>query len=372
MSFDDFDDPLDPLAAGELPGLEIAPPPKPVVTPRAPSEDGAPPPKPPKPEDTIRPADVRALAAYPEPPGNPLAALLYVLTVFPRRRELQAKTVELAARLSVATRKADQALAELGEALLARRDALEAAGLAGVLRMVTNELGEHDAKSVGLRAARERVDKAREEAATSRAEAEAVAAPLKDREAKLRAEADALMHERRRADAALQRVEIELRNLGGDPASRAPLEPALQARRAEAEISRTASDQKNAELDAVRKRLTEALDRVRRADALLIELGKDLEGDVHQAARASGAAGDRLRKALRDLAEAALLANATDGGSAARRAKSLCDERDEIAKERALHERAAVAHDEKGYLQGVVIIGMIALLAVVAILVAMF
>ena len=371
MSFDDFDDPLDPFAAGELPGLDVAPPPPPTKAP--PSDESAPPPpKPPKPEESIRPADVRALAGYPEPPNNPFAALLYVLTVFPRRRELAAKTAELSARLTVATRKADQALAELGESLLSRRDALEAAGLAGVLRMVTSELGEHDAKSVSLRAARERVDKAREEAATSRAEAEAVAAPLKDREAKLRTEAEALMHERKRADAALQRVEIEMRNLGGDPASRAPLEPALEARRAEAEIARHASDLKNTELDATRKRLTEALDRVRRADALLVELGKDLEGDVHQAARATGVAGDRLRKALRDLAEAALIANATDGGSAARRAKSLCDERDEIAKERTLHERAGVAHDEKGYLQGLVIIGMIALLAVVAILVAMF
>ncbi|MCB9604336.1 MAG: hypothetical protein H6720_28780 [Sandaracinus sp.] len=371
MSFDDFDDPLDPLAMGELPGLELAQP-APTPTAAKPSEDAPPPPKPKKPEETIRPADVRALAGFPDPPGNPLSAILYLLTVFPRRRELLAKEKDLAARLSVATRKADQALAELGEVLLGQRATLEAAGLAGLLRVVTTELGEHDAKSVSLRAARERVEKAREEAATSRAEAETVAAPLRDKEAKLATEADALTHERRRADAALQRVEIELRNLGGDPASRAPLEPALAARRSEAEIARRASDLKNEELKQIRGRLNEALDRIRRADALLQELGKDLEGDVHQAARATGEAGDRLRKALRDLAEAALAGNATDGGSTTRRAKSLCDERDEIAKERMLHERAAGVYDEAGYLQGQVVVGLVGLLVVVAVLVAIF
>ncbi|MCB9614339.1 MAG: hypothetical protein H6722_18025 [Sandaracinus sp.] len=150
--------------------------------------------------------------------------------------------------------------------------------------------------------------------------------------------------------------------------------PRARARGAppEAEIARRASDLKNEELKQVRGRLNEALDRIRRADALLQELGKDLEGDVHQAARATGEAGDRLRKALRDLAEAALAGNATDGGSTTRRAKSLCDERDEIAKERMLHERAAGVYDEAGYLQGQVVVGLVGLLVVVAVLVAIF
>ncbi len=370
MSFDDFDDPLDPLAAGELPGLEVVPPPR-APERQKPQNEVAPPP-PSRPEETIRPAEVRALAGFPDPPTNPVASLLYVLSVFSRQRELAAKARDLTARLAVASRKADQALAELGEQLLSQRPALEAAGLTGMLRIVTTQLGEQDANSLSLRAARERVEKAQGEAAISRAKAESLAAPLRDREAKLATEAEALMHERRRADAALQRIEIELRNIGGEPASRASLEPALQARRAEAEIARRAADLKHDELQQTRTRLAEALDQVRRADALLVELGKDLAGDVQQAAAASGAAGDRLRQSLRDLAEAALAARATDGGSLSRRAQGLCDERDSIAKEKVLHERAAVSHDEAGYLQGQVIIGLVLLLVVAAFLVAIF
>lgn len=370
MSYDDFDDSLDPLAAGDLPELEVVPPPRSPERPKP--QEGVAPPIPSRPEEAIRPADVRALAGFPDPPTNPVAALLYVLTVFSRRRELAVKARDLAARLTVASRRADHSLAELGEQLLSQRAALEAAGLAGLLRAVTTELDEHGAKSVSLRAARERLEKAREEAATSRAEAESVAAPLRDREAKLAAEAEALTHERRRADAALQRVEIELRNLGPAPTSRASLEPALQARGAEAELARRALELKHDDLQQARTHLAEALDRVRRADTLLVELDKDLAGDVHQAATATGAAGDRLRKALRDLAESALAAKATDGGSISRRAKGLCDERDEIAKEKVLHERAAESHDEAGYLQGQVIIGLVGLLVVAAVLVAIF
>ncbi|MBX3247056.1 MAG: hypothetical protein KF901_07740 [Myxococcales bacterium] len=365
MSFDDFDDPLDPLAGGELPALELdlpAPPPRRSVEVASPQAEAKRPAKPAAPEDDIRAAEVRALAAYPEPPENPAAALLYVLTVWPRRRELRAQARDLAAREQVASRRADASLAQLGEALLAHPDALAGAGLDALAQRAQQDREAHASAAQAAAASREDQARARRDAEAARQTATAATEPLKAREKALADETDALLREKKRADAALQRVEIELRNALGDPATRAPLEPAFEARRAEAKLATERWTAKDAALRALRTELADALERLRRAEALIHELSREAE-------RAGTSRVPTPRATtLRDLGEAGLHAGLHPSGGAANRARAAVEERDSVRRERALHERAADEYDAKGYLQGQMLIGVVMLVLLTAIL----
>ena len=364
---------------GDLPALELdepPPPPAPVAPPPEALPDGeAPEAGTPEAELAalgISPAEVRACANYGEVPQSPVQVVPYAILVFSRRRELQELAASLANRHSAAAKRARALLAAYGRALLPRRTEVENAGLGSYLAAVDGVLGDTAAQEAKLAQAKQAADTERSAAHAALKAAEAEAAPLRDRDAKLTKEVEVLTHEKRRRDAALQRAEIELRNLGGDPSARSQVAPKVDAARADAGVITQQLADKTAQLEEVRAALATQLQALERAQRTVSELERDLTGSIQRAGDAHGASRGRAEEVLEALAGAALAAGLQDGSKEAADARKAMEHRDHLQREALLHEHAVDAFDRPKAIQGFAVLGTVALALLIVLLLIIF
>jgi chromosome segregation ATPase len=321
------------------------------------------------------PAEVRATAAYGAAPAGLLECVPYTLHVLQRRRALRAARAEAQRKQASATRSAHQALVELGRALYEQSDSLDLGALATRLDEVrrawhaARERGEQRSKAETEAAQRRR------ELDESIEEAQAEANPWRDRETKLRTQLQTREHSLKRAEAQLQRAEIELRNARAAETPDGDRLQMLQAdrdtRQNEVELARTKVRELTDELGQVRRELSSRLGRVtalqeerRQAESTLTQATKVHASTAAQAER-------ELDEALAALGEDALGRGLADAaGEATERARQQCRQRDARAREVRLYERAADAWDRRAFGRGAAVLGAAAALVIAMLITA--
>lgn len=212
------------------------------------------------------PQEVAKAAGYPAPPSSVFSSVPYAIQVFLRRRELLAE-VRDAERLEGAARSAgEHAMATLGRELLKVADSPNLAPLAAELA-AAQEAGRYADSRSEAAASENRVFEEQQkglEAELQRAEAEV--APLRDRETRLTTVIAMKRQDLERARAKVQRIEIELRNLGKaavpDQNKLVSLEAERKARHAEMQVLEAPVLADEGELAEVRDALGDALARI--------------------------------------------------------------------------------------------------------------
>jgi len=173
-------------------------------------EEASPLPSAPPPPQEVRARAIVDIAKYGPPPTSPLQQPMYWFHVMTRKRVLSEELAALSAQRKRTDDQAQEALAALGEALLALRGSPELAALDRQFAAV--EDAEH---RVGHAAAegqkrRQGVNQELTRLKGELARAEAKAAPLRERETQLAARSEELKANARRAETLTRKAEAEL------------------------------------------------------------------------------------------------------------------------------------------------------------------
>jgi hypothetical protein len=231
-------------------------------------EPPAPPAEEPVPEVEEPPQQVRArviaeIAKYGPRPTSPLQQPLYWFRVMNRKRVLTEELAALSAQRKRADDQAQEALASLGEALLALRESSELAALEkqfAAVQDAEDRVG-HAAAAGQKRRAGVAHDLARLKNDLTRAEGKA--APLREREAQLAEHIESLKTMVRLADVHSRKADAELEALrakgGGDPERWAAVAAEREARLGEFQTLGVQLAPLEDELEQVRSTLAEHL-----------------------------------------------------------------------------------------------------------------
>lgn len=365
------DDPLEPPLDPGVAPLELAPaspppPPAPASAPERPTESPAPTSPEAIREAARRKAEAAALAGFGDPPGGLLGALPYTIHVALRLRELWQARGELRQRIEAARRRVEATHAALGRALLQHQRAdLDARGLGELAAQAERALGETSSQQRLVQRTQAEAEAEKRRLDEEIARAETAVAPLRDREAKLRAELDVLSHELRRRKAALERVNIELRNA---PQRAAELEASLEARRNDVAVQQEKVDTKAAELREVQAQLAAGLEQVRRHQATRKHLDRELTGSLLHAEASVGQATTEAERHLRELGERARATQLPMSVLEAATALKADEHLAALQRELALHEEALRSWDRRGLAIGGGILAAFAILMLVVLI----
>ncbi len=348
-------DPFDPMDGAELPALEPQ-----VVAPTAVEKPA------PKPSPAVIAARLRQEAGYGLPPDSLLASVPYAASVWIKRRGLRVRLAEVTARERVLARALDKRRRELAEALLAEP---RAEAISRLAPLISTARTVHERES---RQADERRAHAQSEAAARGAAQEAIdraardVAPLRDEETRATRALEAAKGELARTQAALRRVEIELRNAAqtgpADGEALASLQATRSSRQAEVSLLAGRVEERSAALGAARRELAMRVGRQAAAE----EEARRVAGSTLRVQASS-----ELDPALVQLSDAALRADL--GELAAPQARACAAARDAWTSARGEREmlgEAEKSFDADAFRRGAAILGAGAALIVSALLVA--
>lgn len=302
-----------------------------------------------------RKAEIQAVAKYGSPPSNPFTAVPYAVAVFFRRMELQRRERELHTQSEATKKAAHAALGKLARKLLrTERAELEDAGLLQKMREAERALRGIPVADDAA-AAHHEAQADRDALDQKIRDAEAHAAPWRDREAKLRAEAETLQFELKRRRGALQRVEIELRSA---PQRRPELEPALRARQQEVRAQEAVVAEKVDALTTAREHLAQHMEAVARAQDARRHLERELSG-TSSVEMTIGVSVSKQDETISSFAMAARKRGLADALAENRVATRAVDEANRVKRELRLVRAALSAYDKRGLAMGATVIALI-------------
>lgn len=323
---------------------------------------------PPIPEGTFeldtRPAPVRSVAPirlqtereeaekraqFGPPPEEALERVRYALRARKRKRVLAAEIAAKRAVLMPLQRRGRTLRVELGKVLAARADLAEGP-LRPWITAARDTAGGSEKRTEAL--ARVRGDVKAERAILDQEERtlDQELAPFRRQEQKQRTQVEVWQHDLKRAQAALARLEIEMRHTAGDPAARAPFQADYDARRADVTVARQRLSNEEKDLAATLQEMTELLERAREIQEAKSALDLRLQRETEILTAEAGTARERLDTSFDALATEALRVGL--GGGDARKAIANAREQHAEATELAALDAALQTLDQEAYESG--------------------
>lgn len=316
--------------------------------------------------------EVAAVADFGAPPAGLFGTIPYALVVLTRLRALRRELHDLRRLEGTAARDLEEASIELGRALHAARSEPSLAPLAAQLAAAEDAGRVAGERTAEWQRARDAADAQRSSLTAKIGEAERAVAPHRDRETKLATQMDVRETDLRRAKARLSRVDIELRNLGGDGDSsrRAMLEAERQARAADVETAQSHVDELAPKLADARRELAVMLSALNDlvAQRRAVDAAEQRSERAHHSS--AGDAERRYHAAVVELAREALARGLAEGVApeAARAVTRMHGAHATRAREVKLYEAALRGYDVRAFQRGAALLGGAALIVVVALL----
>lgn len=316
-AFDEFDDPLAPPVPEGTFDLDTRPAPVRSVAPARLHSDR---------EDAVK------RAQFGPPPEETLERVRYALHARKRKRELEAEIAATRALLMPLQRRGRTLRVELGKSLMVRAD-LADGPLRPWITAARDAAGGNAERSEALAGVRREVKAERAILDEDERKLDEELAPFRRQEQKQRTQVEVWQHDLKRAQAALSRLEIEMRHAAGDPAARAPFQADYDARREDVGVARQRLKNEERDLAATLQEMTGLLVRAGEIQEAKAALDDRLSGETERLSADAGDARGRLDAAFEALAKEALRLGL--GGADARKA---------LANAREQHARATEHH----------------------------
>lgn len=334
MAFDEFDDPLAPPIPEGTFELDTRPAPiRSVAPPRLHSDR----------------EEAERRAQFGPPPEEALDRVRYALRARKRKRALEAEIAANRALLMPLQRRGRTLRVEFGKSLMDRADLAEGP-LRPWITAARDAAGGHAERSEALARIRREVKAERATIDDEERSLDDELAPFRRQEQKQRTQVEVWQHDLKRAQAALSRLEIEMRHTAGDPAARAPFQADYDARREDVTVARQRLSNEEKDLAATLQEMTELLVRAREIQEAKSALDDRLSRETERLSAEAGAARERLETAFDALATEALRVGL--GGASAHKAIANAREQHARATELATLVAALQTLDPDGYEKG--------------------